>query len=80
MEKTKKVVPIEVLVRGGAYMADEPFLRMCESEAQVARRVRRRREDRRARLRIRARNVALWLVAVSGVAALWAAALVRALS
>ena len=75
-----KVVPIEVLVRSGACAEDEPFMRMCESEAQVERRVRRRRMDRRAYLRVRACGVAVWVVAVAGVAALWAAALVRALS
>lgn len=72
-----KVVPIEVLVRRGACAEDEPFMRMCESEAQVERRVRRRRMDRRAHLRVRACGVAVWVVAVAGIAALWGALLMR---
>lgn len=72
-----KVVPIEVLVRSGACAEDEPFFKMCESEAQVERRVRRRRMDRRAFLRAQACGVAVWVVAVAGIAALWGALLVR---
>lgn len=68
-----KVVPIEVLVRRGACAEDEPFMRMCESEAQVERRVRRRRTF----LRARACGAAVWVVAVAGIAALWGALLVR---
>ena len=71
------VVPIEVLVRRGACAEDEPFMRMCESEAQVERRVRRRRLDRRAFLRARACGASVWVVAVAGIAALWGALLVR---
>ncbi len=76
IQKTK-VVPIEVLVRRGACAEDEPFMRMCESEAQVERRVRRRRMDRRTFLRARACGVAVWVVAVAGIAALWGALLMR---
>lgn len=73
----KKVVPIELLVRGGACAEDEPFFKMCESEAQVERRVRRRRMDRRVHLRVRACGVAVWVVAVAGIVALWGALLMR---
>ncbi len=72
-----KVVPIEVLVRRGTCAEDEPFFRLCESEAQVERRTRRRRMDRRAFLRAQACGVAVWVVAVAGIAALWGALLVR---
>lgn len=73
----KKVVPIELLVRGGACADDEPFFRLCESEAQVARRVRRRRMDRRAHLKMRACGVVVRVLAVAGIVLLWNALLMR---